>query len=154
MKVFHADHGVSTALLSWAVSQIKEEGFFLRTCEIPEEFPDLMNALYGPVCGDAPVPESEVFYVKRSEDRPPSRMVRAPKRPTRLLTIIGVRHLPAEPKQWWDDTPPSDDEVTLFTAYGGPSATREPGDVLLSLGSDEERADAAKFWSQHALASE
>ncbi len=54
-KVFHADHGVDSETLAWAVSEIRPEGFFLRTITLPEGSPSLLNNLYGPVCGDAPV---------------------------------------------------------------------------------------------------
>jgi hypothetical protein len=136
MKVFHADHGVSEETLKWALAQINPTGFFLRTLELPEGHVDLLNSLYGPVCGDDPVSDDVVTFVKRSEDRPPSRMVSWPKRPTRLLTLIGMV---------------KDGDVTIFTAYGGPAAEREPGDVTLST--DEEKAAAATFWAHHALAS-
>jgi hypothetical protein len=140
MKVYHADHGVSETLLAWAGAPAApaEGGFFLRTLTIPDGEADLLNGLYGPASGDAPVGDGEVFMAVRSQDRPPSRMVRRPKRPTRLVTIIGV----AAP-----------DEVTVFTCYGGPAAEREPGDA--SLASDPSgAAAAAAFWAEHALAAE
>lgn len=135
--VFHADHGVSAETIAWALSTINPQGFFLRTLELPVAHPDLMNALYGPLAGDAPVSEESVHYAKRSEDRPASRMVSAPKRPTRLLTIIGIAQ---------------GDDVKVFTAYGGPCAEREPGDP--TLGTEEEKVAAATFWAQHALAAQ
>lgn len=137
MKVFHADHGVTESTLMWAIAQIGGSGFFLQTFTLPDAHPDLMNALYGPSSGDEPVSDEDVHFVKRSEDRPESRMVKLPKRPTRLLTVIGIL---------------GDGEVTIFTAYGGPVAEREPGDVTLRT--DEEKAAAVAFWSTHALASE
>ncbi len=137
MKVFHADHGVSESTLVWALAQINPNGFFLRTLTLPEGHVDLLNALYGPSAGDAPVSDDQVHFVKRSEDRPPSRMVKLPKRPTRLITLIGIQ---------------ADGEVTIFTAYGGPAAEREPGDPTLRT--DEEKAAAVAYWATHALASE
>lgn len=36
VSVFHADHGVSESLISWALAQVgNAPGFFLRTLEIP-----------------------------------------------------------------------------------------------------------------------
>lgn len=137
MKVHHADHGVTADTLAWALGVIKPTGFFIRTLTLPEEHPDLLNALYGPASGDAPVSESEVHYTQRSEDRPMSRMVARPKRPTRLLTIIGMG---------------GDNSPVVFTAYGGPAAEREPGDR--GLDTPEEKAAAEAFWASHALASE
>ncbi len=140
IKVFHADHGIaSTHLLTWALAEIDPKGFFLRTLEIPADAADLLNALYGPASGDASVPESEVFYAHRGgEGRGLSRMIERPKRPTRLLTIIGMA------------TP---EGINIFTAYGGPAAEREPTDP--SIANDEEaKRVATEFWSKHALASQ
>jgi len=136
MKIYHADHGVSEAVLKWALAQIKGDGFFLRTLKLPARYASLMSGLYGPAAGDAPVPDSAVHFTQRSADRPLSRMIAREKRPTRLLTLVGTR---------------AGNDVTIFTAYGGPAAEREPGDT--SLGTDAEREAASSFWSTHALAS-
>lgn len=140
-RVFHADHGVSPGLIAWAVESAApaEGGFFLRTLALPDGEPDLLNGLYGPASGDGPVEEGEVIWRRRSEDRPPSRIaVGRPKRPTRLVTIIGVA---------------SPDGVTVFTCYGGPAAEREPGDP--SLAGDAAALERARaFWAEHALADE
>ena len=135
MTVYHSDHGVDQNLLTWALAQVSAPGFFLTTVEIPVEFGDLSNSLHGPASGDAPVAENDVTYVQRSADRPLSRMVERPTRPTRLLTVVGIR---------------GEGEDTVFTAYGGPPALREVGDP--SLSSDEKAASAA-FWAEHALSS-
>lgn len=135
MKVFHADHGVTASTLEWALAQINPTGFFLRTLTLPEDHVDLLNGLYGPASGDEPIHDNVVTFNKRSEDRPASRMVNLPKRPTRLLTIIGMV---------------ADGETTIFTAYGGPAAEREPGDVTLV--SEADMKAAADFWATHALA--
>lgn len=135
IKVYHADHGVSKETIKWALKTIRPNGFFLRTLKLPIEHRSLMNALYGPAAGDAPVPESAVFYKKRSADRPASRMIAKPKRKTRLLTLIGMA---------------DGDDIEVFTAYGGPAAEREPGDPSMS---SAEQAKAVSFWKKHALAS-
>ena len=134
-KIFHADHNVSVETIAWALSQINPDGFFLRTLELPEAHCDLLSALYGPLAGDAPVSDADVQFIKRSEDRPASRMVSLPKRATRLLTVIGTA---------------KDGDVTIFTAYGGHCAPREPGDATLAT--DEEKKESSDFWAQHALA--
>lgn len=138
-KIFHADHGIPHMVVLRVIESLNlPQGFFLRTTELPEGADDAQNGLYGPASGDAPVRESEVFYAKRSPDRPESRMVRLPKRPTRTVTAIGM----VDP-----------DGVTVYTIYGGPAAEREPGDP--SIANDPKLLAAAKkFWSQHALASE
>ena len=137
-RIFHADHGIAHFTALQVVQALNPtEGFFLRTVDLPEGAPDAMNALYGPRSGDEPVAEADVFYAKRSEDRPESRMIDLPKRPTRKVTVIGM----AEP-----------DGVVVYTIYGGPAAEREPGDP--SIANDPELTRAAKaFWSKHALAS-
>ncbi len=137
VKCFHADHGVTPETMAWAVEQIAPEGFFLRTLTLPPEHPDLENGLWGPASGDAPVHEGEVHYAARSPDRAPSRMVARAKRPTRLLTVIGTA---------------SPEGVMLFTAFGGPSAEKEPGDRSLVPGTPDHDRSVA-FWAQHALAS-
>ena len=143
VKCYHADHGVSEATMLWAleqeiganVAQIAR-GFFLLTLTLPDGHADLRNSLYGPASGDEPVDESRVHYRRRTPDRPESRMVSEPARPTRLLTIIGTI---------------DEDGVTVYTAHGGPAAEREPGDPTLTAGTPEHDA-AVAFWAQHALA--
>lgn len=138
-KVYHADHGIPHFTVLQVIQALDlPEGFFLRTTTLPDGAPYALNSLYGPKSGDAPVEESEVIYAQRSPDRPPSRMVARPKRPTRTVTAIGM----VEP-----------DGVTVYTIYGGPSAEREPGDPTIA--NDPELIKAAKaFWAKHALASE
>lgn len=138
VRVFHADHGISKETLEWALAEIHPTGFFLRTLTLPEGHPELSSALYGPKAGDAPVAEDDVYYRQRSPDRPVSRMVALPKRPTRLLTIIGMA---------------AEEGVTIYTAHGGPAAEREPGDPTLTPGTFEHET-AALFWEKHALASD
>jgi hypothetical protein len=135
ITIFHADHGVSPATVRWALGQIQPQGFFLRTLRLPAGHRSLRNALYGPASGDHPVSERDVFYQQRSADRPPSRMIDKPTRPTRLLTVIGMRQGP--------------ESIVVFTAYGGPAAEREPGDKTLT-GADLRAAKA--FWRKYALA--
>jgi len=134
ITTFHADHGISEDTIRWAVETISPSGFFLRTLTLPAGYKDVMNALYGPASGDEPIKESAVHYAKRSPDRPPSRMIAKPSRPTRKITIIGMAE---------------GGKVTVFTCYGGPAAEREPADPTLS---DAERSAATAFWAEHALA--
>jgi hypothetical protein len=132
MKWFHADHALGQAHKDLAEKVAAEkEGFFLVTLELPEDLPDLPCVLWGPVMGDPAIAESEVTRVKRSDDRPPSRVVARPTRPSRLMTVIGIGG------------------ETIFTAYGGPAAPREVGDPSMN---EEEAKESAEFWAQHALA--
>jgi hypothetical protein len=138
--IHHADHDVPLEAIGWALARVEDthgfNGFFLTTLTIPSYMTDLTNALYGPASGDPPVPESEVVYLQRTPDRPLSRIVHRPLRPTRLLTVIGVLRA---------------DSAQIYTAFGGPAAELEPGDP--ALGSDDARfLKAAAFWKEHALA--
>jgi len=137
ISVFHADHEVSTATIEWAVSHINPQGFFLRTLELPEGHADLMNALWGPVCGDPSMEGESYIKVRDPNDkwRPETPFVKRAARPTRLLTIIGVAE---------------GEDVKVFTAYGGPAAHRVPGDPSLVPGT-AEHAEAVAFWKTHAL---
>jgi len=137
VKIFHADHGIQKELMQELVNQIRPSGFFLKTVELPAGVPDVMSAIYGPIAGDDPVEEGTVTYKKRTPDRPLSRMIDKPMRPTRLVTIIGNE---------------VEDQVTVFTCYGGPAAEREPGDK--SLKTMEEIEASRLFWSEHALSAE
>lgn len=141
VKVHHADHGVPFSTLEWALERIAPTaGFFAVTVDLPDGHAPLLSALYGPLAGDPPVEDEDVVYVQRTPDRPLSRMVRRPPRPTHRLTVIGIV------------TGEGDDKgAVLFTAYGGELAEREPGDGSLVPGSPEH-ARAAAFWAVHALA--
>lgn len=137
MKIYHADHGISESTIEQVLATLKPGGFFATTTELPSDHVEILSALYGPSAGDGVVQECDVEYVRRSPDRPLSRMINAPKRPTRKLTLIGTVNEAGE--------------LTIFTAYGGPLAPREPGDPTLETESD--KAEAHAFWSTHALAS-
>lgn len=139
-KIYHADHGVSPETIQQIIDRLEEDkklpaGFFIITTRLPLLAPSIENALYGPRSGDDDVTESEVFYMKRSEDRPPSRMVNLPARETRKVTVIGMN---------------DPDGVNVYTIYGGPAAEREPGDPTLTT--PEEKQAAIDFWAVHALA--
>lgn len=135
ISVFHADHGVSNDLLLrlLKMAKVPRNGFFLKTLELPEDVPSLTSALYGPVAGDSPVGPDEVVYLRRSPDRPLSRMVHLPVRLTREVTIIGTAH---------------SGDVVIFTAYGGKAAPKE---VMDPTHTAESKAEAEAFWSAHAL---
>lgn len=135
VKAYHMDHGVSERLVSSALSKVKSgAGFFLFTVELPTFC--LESGLYGPASGDDPVGEGEVTYAQRTPDRPPSRLVARGKRPTNKLTIIGLMG--------------AGRKATVFTAYGGPCAPREPWDA--SHPNEESREQSRLWWAQHALA--
>ena len=107
------------------------------------------NALYGPVCGDQPIPENQVSYTQRGSGRKwNSRFINKPLRKSNKLTLI------AGPVEGHDD-------IVVYTIHGGPVAAEEIGDLQAKLKNSEspsekillrERLDESKmFWKKHAL---
>lgn len=134
--VFHGDHGLTQEHLELIDSALEaaESGFHIWEIDLPEGCPDLMSALYGPSAGDAPVAEDEVVYEKRGSRPGPSRLVDRPHRPVRRMIVVGI----AGP------------DAKVFTAYGSQvAAPREWWDTSMK---PHEAVEAAKFWSEHALA--
>lgn len=141
-KIFHADHGIPELTIAWGLDQpsamkIGEDGVFTKTVVLPADHPDVENRLHGPVCGDPPVRDS-VIRVRDAADawRQETPFVKRSPRPSRIFTIVGMVN--------------DDESVTIFTAYGGPLATRIPSDPSLVPGSPEHE-QAVAFWKDHAL---
>lgn len=133
-KIYHADHGVDPADIIAAVEKARVSiGFFNITVEGEKLH---ICRMYGPKCGDEIVSSTEVQFVQRTPDRPPSRIISMPARMSRKLTVIGVKD--------------ENGDLEIYTSYGGPSAEPEPGDGALK-GSAEWMQRAIHFWSQHAL---
>ena len=139
-QLSHVDH-VPQEVLDWVAEHYADRDvpFFIETITLPDHLPTLENGLYGPLCGDEPVSESDVFYETRANRSGPSRMIDRPKRQTRTVTVIGGKT---------HEVPSG--ECVLFTVYGGPCAPREPYDA--SITSEEERQRSRDFWRDHALA--
>ena len=133
----HLDHGVSPALLAYVCDLFAHKtGFFLKTIELPAELAvGLESRIWGPIEGDEPVPQSEVVWEVRGSRPWASRMTNQPARPTRWLTVIAG--------------PRGGDTCSLYTAFGGKAAPREPWDT--GLATPEERKESHDFWAQHAL---
>jgi hypothetical protein len=135
-KDSHLDHGLSPAHIEWMLEQFKARaGFFLETVELPRHLEPLQCGLHGPIVGDEPVPEGEVNYQKRGNRAGDSRMCDRPQRETRLITVIAGPH--------------GEEPCVLYTAFGGPSAPREPWDA--GIKTDSEREASVLFWAAHAL---
>jgi|GEM_PF-3313812 len=137
-NILHADHGIAEAQMGHVKSLIASiikggrKGFFLETFQLPENLGTMPNGLYGPDCGDEPQLEGDVEYVQRG-DRPwADRMVARPFRETRDGVMIGII---------------GENEVTVFTVYGGPVAPQHPDDP-----SNRDPEGAREWWSKHALA--
>lgn len=131
--IYHGDHDIPPGLIAWVVAR-QAPGLFAVTVDTEREYP---CGLFGPAMGDNPIEDGEVTLVKRSPDRPPSRLVPYPRRTRGKITVIGARGATVATSQ-------------VFTAYGGPLAPREPGDPSLVEGSPEH-AESVAFWAQHAL---
>jgi hypothetical protein len=130
----HVDH-VHPEVLAWVMHRFRDRNaFFMETVEIPEDLPQIECGLYGPVMGDDPVGEGEVFYGARGGRSWVSRLVDRLPRPTGQLTVIGGPH--------------EGHPCVLYTTFGGPPTPKEPGDPSLS---SEKRGESESFWSIHAL---
>ena len=133
----HADHNLTQEHINFGFSKILEtlengQPFCVNTFLLPDNLPDTENALYGPMVGDKPILDSEVTLQRRG-DRPwKDRLINKPKRPSRVLTVIGGI---------------IDGKLTAFTMHGGPLANQNPEDPS-SKTPEEDKA----FWAEHALA--
>lgn len=175
----HMDHGFTQEQWDHIFKLFADrEGFFNEIIGLPGNLGTVMNDLYGPSCGDPPVPEVEVFYAARGDRAWNSRMVRMPKRPTRFVRVIAGPHvdpctgcegkgtLPDETMHHeWIDVPCPECKGTgrgyeyacvLYTAYGvhapdAPKSPREPGDIAKEIASrvDELRAKVEALGTEH-----
>lgn len=136
----HLDHGIPKEAIDFIVERYSHcNEFFIDTFDLPSHFEMMPVGIAGPNVGDAPVPEREVFYVVRPGRKWASRMTwaswRKGPRLTRQVTVIAG--------------PRGNEKCSLYTAYPGPPAPREPGDPSISKWS--ELLNARDFWSKHAL---
>lgn len=140
--LLHDDHNLEEAHLEVIDSALKDAGsatFVAILVPLPGSVPSLPSLLYGPACGDDPVPEAHVWYFRRGERKGPSRMVARPPRMVRRMVIVAARD--ADGGGW-----------RVFTAYGSQVlAPREWWDRSMN---EEEAHEAFLFWKDHALASE
>ena len=144
----HTDHGVLPQHWGYLqdmagehISRCEAEGTgltpLITTFTLPEGVADTVNALYGPVCGDAPVTEAHMAV---RGDRPwEDRMIDLPKRPSRLLSVVAVPE--------FRDVPEKGRRLVCFTAHGGPLAPQNPADPT-----NENVEVSRTFWATHALA--
>jgi hypothetical protein len=131
----HLDHGLSKEVMAHIEKLFGDRNsFFIETVELPEELGTVECGLHGPSVGDSPVPDTECTLEVRGTRGGPSRLCSRQTRQTRQLTVIAG--------------PAGDEPCILYTAFGGPSAPREPWDS----GLDEHRkVESAAFWAVHAL---
>lgn len=133
-KESHLDHGLTQPQIDWLLSRYAgANAFFKETVELPEELGTVPCALMGPIVGDMPIPESEVYYRRRESRDWESRCIEvAYPRKSRKVTIVAGPH--------------DGQECIIYTVYGGPEAPQEPGDPNC-----RDKEVSAKFWSEHAL---
>jgi hypothetical protein len=136
LKGSHLDHGLTVKQIAWIQERfLGESTFFIDTVTLPTELGCVPCLLYGPIMGDAPIQETQVFYASRGKRPYYSRLVNRVARPSRQVTVIAG--------------PDGDEPCVLYTAFGGPLAPREPGDRAIKT--PEELEESRAFWGQHAL---
>lgn len=136
--IFHADHGLGEAHMRLIDDLMTgKEGFFIEALPLGPLTGTLQSGLYGPSCGDDPVPEGEVEYVVRGNRPGPSRLTDRPTRPADHMVVIGISN---------------GDESKVFTAYGNIGDNIAPREWWDSSMKPEEAEAAARFWKEHALA--
>lgn len=161
----HLDHGLTDGQRHHLLERFRDrEGFFIETFELPPELGEVPCALYGPIMGDPPVPDSDVAIVRRGDRKWLSRTLvpsvakalGAP-RMVRTVTVIAGPH---------DGQP-----CVLYTAFGGPLSPKEVGELELEWQKLVEeiprttevvakmdavraklRDESQPFWKDHALA--
>lgn len=134
--IFHADHGLAVEhyrLIDAAMAE--RSGFFIVALALGDLSGTLQSALYGPSCGDEPIGEDEVEYVKRGNRPGPSRLIDRPTRPADHMVVIGI----------------AGEDPKVFTAYGNIGWGIAPREWWDSGMKPHETAEAAAFWSDHAL---
>ena len=133
-KDSHLDHGLTPKHIDWILQKFgPRKGFFIETVKMPSSLPPIDSGLYGPLAGDPPVNEDDVFYQQRGTRPGKSRLVGRPMRPTNELSIIAGPH---------------EGQDILYTAFGGPVTPRELFDSSLNA---EQKAESEAFWAEHAL---
>ncbi len=196
----HLDHDLTTEQVAYLFERFADRNaFFIETLELPPELGTVPCFLYGPTMGDQPVPESEVHYYARGVRTYQTRSIYKDSRPTRKVTVIAGPHEekcdrcdgqgscqsleipgPGGPSFYTCSkcvgTGKLQNVCILYTAFGGPQAPQEPGDLKaqknaiesqrlgLSDLTDEHKALTVKrdalreklaasrtFWSEHAL---
>ena len=131
----HVDHGLDKRQLDYLVHRYRNcNAFMLETVTLPKRLGKVASCLYGPVAGDRPVKESEVYYGKRQDRKYDSRLIPKGARPTRQVGVIAGPH---EGKS-----------CVLYTAFGGPISPREVNDPTLPA---DQRQASVDFWKEHAL---
>ena len=138
LKLFHGDHGLSLQHLKFIdciMDKVEDGVTVVDAFRMPDDCPDLDDAIFGPCNGDEPVMDSECYFASRADRDTKSRLIdREPRNGARYMVIIGTKG------------------VALWTAYGSLSGTVAPKEADDKSLSPEEAVIAREFWSAHALA--
>lgn len=137
-KDSHVDHALTQEQLAYVLAELNKEeptGLIIRNLTLPAHLGTLPCGLYGPLAGDPPIKEEEVFFQARGNRPYLSRLIRRPLRPSRQVVAIAG--------------PYEGQATVLYTVYGGPLALQEPGEP----GCRDKEA-SQRFWAEHALSSE
>ncbi len=159
-KESHLDHHLTPAQTAHIAAKFadRSESFFMETFELPDDLGTVPCGLYGPVMGDPPVSDAEATRARRGERAWQSRLVDRPARPTRMVTVIAGAHTetcstcegkllglamsgaPGPNVSGWsvgcdhcNSTGKLQHACILYTAFGGPQAPQEPGDIRRQL---------------------
>jgi hypothetical protein len=151
----HLDHGLTPQQIAFVLDAVRpkikeistheaEHGpladpHLRRTVDLPADLGTVPSGIYGPVVGDHPVEEEEVFYAKRGDRQGDSRLVDKPHRSTNKVTIIAGPH--------------TDFRWALYTMFGGPLAPKEPA-TLNRQDTAQDHKESREFWAVHALSSQ
>lgn len=146
-KDSHLDHGLTPDVVDYLLARFKtRDAFFIETVEIPAELGTVPCGLYGPLMGDAPIGDDEVYFARRGDRDYDSRLVDRYPRPSTKVTVIAGPH--------------DGEACVLYTAFGGPLAPKETIELerelavskVVRFGIRDEIAASRKFWGEHALA--
>lgn len=159
----HFDHGLTKAQVDFLMKQFADKAaFFIATIELPESLGTVPCGLFGPLMGDAPIPDGDVTHAPRGKRAWTSRLIDRAPRPSRLVTVIAGPH---EEPCWhcdgsgglgaWKARIPCETcdhgkvkhPCIVYTMFGGPLTPQEPGDPGC-----KDLAASTAFWREHALA--
>lgn len=120
-KKSHIDHGLSLAQISYLTNRFAgAAGFFIEELELPVELGTVPCGLIGPITGFAPMREEDTFLGKRGTRTYDSRLTKKYDTfPTLVVTVIA------------GPDPDEGEPCILYTAFGGPKAHKEPGELQL-----------------------
>jgi hypothetical protein len=182
-KDSHLDHALTEAQVNHILERFaQKDSFFIETFELPEDLGTVPCGLFGPTVGDKPVHEDFVFYASRGARAYKSRLIDELARPTRTVTVIGGGHdervdegTPGAVRKYLTDATPIwviTHPCVLFTAFGGPLAPKEVGDLRAQCAAvkadtglddllkaqqlaqlEQKLVESTNFWGEHALSS-